>query len=197
MDSLAFPLPQIAHALSQDEGIRLLEFSIYDVRDEACSARRVFRIAPDNLRSWWQSTVESLRPYEEVGLNSPVQLQERTVHLPMVDTKGTSSRDLEQLARFVESECPEVSSINWFSSGRSFHGYGSGLLDEKRWRYFMGTLLLHRPAADGVSVDTRWVGHRLRDGYGCLRLSQNSSTYLQQPEPLGSLHGLGRPVEVV
>jgi hypothetical protein len=197
MRSLLFPLPQFAHALSQDRGIRTLEFSIYDARDEACSARRVFRIAPDNLRSWWQSTVESLRPYEEVGLNSRVQLQERTVHLPMVDTKGVSARDLERLARFIEGECPEVSSIMWLRSGRSFHGYGSGLLDEKRWGYFMGTLLLYRPTADGVSVDTRWVGHRLRDGYGCLRLSQNSSAYVQQPEPLGSPYGLGRSVEVV
>lgn len=197
MRSLIFPFAQMAHALSQDKGIRMLEFSVYDPRDEACSVRRVFRIAPDSLRDWWQSTIESLRPYEEIGLNSRVQLQDRTVHLPMVDTKGTSPFDLQRLAHFILAECSEVSSIKWLSSGRSFHGYGSGLLDETRWRFFMGTLLLYRPTAQGVSVDTRWVGHRLRDGYGCLRLSQNSSAYLQQPEPLGLPHGLDRAVQVV
>lgn len=184
MRSLEFPTAQIGQALAQSEEIKTLEFSVYDSRDLACGRRRIFRVEKSALRDWWTTTTKTLAPHEEVGLNSRVQLDGLTRHLPMVDTKGSEHQGLDELSDFLCRECPEVRSVSWFTSGRSFHGYGSGLLDDERWRYFMGTLLLFRSRESALTVDTRWVGHRLRDGYACLRLTRNTSAYVERPLPL-------------
>lgn len=56
------------------------------------------------------------------------------------------------------------------NSGRSFHYYGFYLLDPEGWRRFMGKCLL----LPGL-VEPRHVGHRLVDGYCCLRLTACSA----------------------
>ncbi|PIR01729.1 MAG: hypothetical protein COY73_03615 [Candidatus Nealsonbacteria bacterium CG_4_10_14_0_8_um_filter_37_14] len=70
-----------------------------------------------------------------------------------------------------------VGKIEWFlkeighqsgailASGRSYHYYGAGLLDEMGWLEFLGKCLL-----SGL-VDERYIGHRLLDHCGILRLS--------------------------
>jgi len=184
MRSLEFPLAQIEHALAQSEVIQTLEFSVYDSRDIAGGRRAIFRVEPAGIRDWWAKTTIALSTHEEIGLNSRVQLRGKTCHLPMVDTKGTEPHGIKELSDYICRECEEVLSMRWFTSGRSFHGYGSGLLDETRWTYFMGTLLLFRYEGVALSVDTRWIGHRLRDGFACLRLTCNSNAYMQLPRKL-------------
>lgn len=186
MSSFEFPTGQIEHILSQSDEIQMLEFSVYDSRDIACGKRAIFHVEPAGVRDWWKQTTSALNTHDEIGLNSRVQLRGMTCHLPMVDTKGTDTCGIEKFSDFICCECREVLSMSWFASGRSFHGYGSGLLDEVRWRYFMGTLLLFRAEGVALAVDTRWVGHRLRDGFACLRLSWNTAAYEQQPKKLGS-----------
>jgi len=196
MHYFEFPTSQVEHALAQSDEIETLEFSVYDSRENDAQ-RRLFRIEPARLHDWWGRTVRSLGPHEEIGLNSRVHLQGMTMHLPMVDTKGANLGALDGLSAFISSECSEVKAMRWFTSGRSFHGYGSGLLSDARWRYFMGTLLLYRhPQAADMTVDTRWVGHRLRDGYACLRLSWNTSAYVEQPRQLAPQHDRARPLEI-
>lgn len=187
MYEAAFPEPQIALARAQSEGVLALEFSVYDVRDSLENRRRVYRVEVDSLRAWWERTTSVLGEFEEIGLNSRVQLAGRAdlVHLPMIDLKGSDRSSLGRLSAFVREQCPEIHAVRWFASGRSFHGYGEALLDEKRWRYFMGSLLLYRQSdLSDLAVDTRWIGHRLRDGYACLRLTRRSQSYAGRPTPL-------------
>jgi len=186
MPSLQYPSAQIELALAQSDRIEMLEFSLYDSRDDVEDRRKVFRIERDELRIWWERAARALGEHEEIGLNSRVQLagESALFHLPMIDLKGSDPRDLDRLWQFIGAECPDVQSMHWFSSGRSFHGYGSGLLDDAQWRHFMGTLLLFRAEGATVGVDTRWVGHRLRGGFACLRLTRNTSAYVKRPAPL-------------
>ena len=191
MHSVDFPSAQIELALNQSNRVAALEFSVYDSRDSAQNSRRVFVVKLQALRTWWDRMAGSLYRHEEIGLNSRIQLADgdELLHLPMVDLRGGDPSTLERVSMFIRAECPEIRAMNWFKSGRSFHGYGVGLLDERRWRYFMGTLLLFREEEATVSVDTRWVGHRLRDGYGCLRLTKNTAVYAEYPSPLGAPEG--------
>ena len=190
MHLVDFPIPQIELAVNQSRRVASLEFSVYDSRDSAQNSRRVFLVKVQSLRAWWDGAAGSLGRHEEIGLNSRVQLADgdELFHLPMVDLKGGDASTLERVSMFIRAECPEIGAMNWFKSGRSFHGYGVGLLDERRWRYFMGTLLLFR-GQEAMGVDTRWVGHRLQDGYGCLRLTKNTAVYAEYPSPLGAPEG--------
>jgi len=82
-----------------------------------------------------------------------------------------------------------LQTLFFFNSGRSLHGYGLRLLTYVEWVSFMGTLLLLNLPNRNQIVDPRWVGHRLRAGYGALRWSFNTSHYLGFPrmvhKPLG------------
>lgn len=84
-----------------------------------------------------------------------------------------------------------VNSLRFFKSGRSLHAYGTGgFMSEERWRKFMAELLIINPvpASDDPDdakldlVDARWVGRRLIQGSGSLRLTAQDDKYLQLPE---------------
>jgi hypothetical protein len=193
-----FPHNQLELVLSMDKNIRTLEFSVYDSRrNSPNSTRKVFRVSVSDLQNWWSKATNGLSQFEEIGLNSRVILlgYDEPLHVPMIDLKGADKRSLLQVGEFIRHECQEIRDIEWFSSGRSFHGYGMKLLDEQRWRYFMGTLLLYRSAGSSVDIDTRWVGHRLRDGYSCLRLTWNSTKYVGEPKRIQETPVLLRHVE--
>lgn len=51
-------------------------------------------------------------------------------------------------------------------SGRSYHFYGFDLLTQKQWWEFMAQCLLLGPL-----TDVRYIGHRLLEGMGILRLT--------------------------
>lgn len=187
MKLLDFPSRHIDLALSLSDRIEMLEFSIYDSRRGSEEhARRVFRTRVADLTKWWSSTVPNLTEYEEIGLNSRVKIlgQKEFFHIPMIDLKGGVRLDLERIEKFLCAECPEVLPLQWFSSGRSFHAYGATLLSNQQWRYFMETLLLYRSQESSIAIDTRWVGHRLRAGYACLRLTMNTAKYVDIPKLL-------------
>lgn len=71
-----------------------------------------------------------------------------------------------------------------FSSGRSYHGYGSRLLSNEEWRMFMYKLLTLPGTAHGLVdsvIDFKWIGHRLIAGHSALRLSAVDRHYLHEP----------------
>lgn len=85
----------------------------------------------------------------------------------------------------------DLSSLRFFHSGRSLHAYGvGGLMSEERWRKFMAELLIINPVPASADpddakldlVDARWVGRRLIQGSGSLRLTAVDEKYLQVPE---------------
>jgi len=52
----------------------------------------------------------------------------------------------------------------------------------EQWRHFMATLLILPPLAGKTPVaDSRWIGHRLMQGSGALRLTKVNERYLAIP----------------
>ncbi len=80
-------------------------------------------------------------------------------HFPMVDMSTSARAHLEKLKLFLDSET--YYGFVWFDSGRSFHGYGSRLVNHDEWISHMGQLLLSNQKDLKPTVDPRWIGHRL------------------------------------
>jgi hypothetical protein len=109
------------------------------------------------------------------------------MHIPMVDFAGeVDAEDGAILANLLAEF--GVPTLELYRSGSSFHGYGTTLLGPDQWARFAATLLLANVPQRRHVVDCRWVGHRLRAGYGALRWSCNTSQYKQFPEHVGRVH---------
>lgn len=123
-------------------------------------------------------------PYDhELALQSNLRLRgQKTAHLVMIDMATTARAHLEKLRTFLGENIYQK--IVWYSSGRSFHGYGAELLSEDNWYKFMGLLLLANQPHLGPTVDPRWIGHRLLAGYAALRWTKNTHQYLRLPSRL-------------
>lgn len=103
-------------------------------------------------------------------------------HLPMVDMSTAAKAHLEKLRTLLGDASFEQ--IQWYESGRSFHGYGGKFFSEREWVQFMGVLLLSNKPRFEPTVDPRWIGHRLLAGYSALRWSKNTPYYLGFPTKL-------------
>lgn len=68
-----------------------------------------------------------------------------------------------------------------YASGRSFHGYVNALTTYTEWVEFLGMMLLLNKLDAPNVTDVRWVGHKLKRGYGTLRLSKNTERHQQLP----------------
>ena len=121
----------------------------------------------------------------ELALHSNVEVVgNESLHLVMVDMSTTARAHLEKLRAFLGDNFYQQ--IAWYSSGRSFHGYGTELLPQQDWYKFMGLLLLANQPHLGATVDPRWIGHRLLAGYAALRWTKNTSHYLGVPSRLSA-----------
>lgn len=126
--------------------------------------------------------ISALRPNQELALHSNVRIKGKNFHIPMIDfsLEGIVNREVfDRMSQYL----PKALMLNMavYSSGRSFHAYSTTLLTPKEWLDFMGRLLLITPRNQPDVVDSRWIGHRLIGGFGSLRWSNNSGTYLGTP----------------
>jgi len=150
------------------------------------------RTVADTRRTWLVSRLEFLNERhihdamnstpagQELAVHSDLRLVDGTaLHLAMVDMSTTSKAHLAKLRAFLDEGSFEK--IAWYSSGRSFHGYGSNLLAMSEWIRFMGLLLLANQPRLEPTVDPRWIGHRLVAGYAALRWTRNTPHYLGIP----------------
>lgn len=103
-------------------------------------------------------------------------------HVPLVDMSTGSRAHLSKLKAFLDVET--FSGFVWFSSGRSFHGYGSKFVTHDAWIRYMGQMLLSNQKDLKATVDPRWIGHRLIAGYSALRWTKNTEHYLRLPSRL-------------
>ena len=110
-----------------------------------------------------KSVIDSLEEDAVIGVFSRFRRESETYHIPLMDFSCVDS-------------CTNLKKVEWFlkeikqqgvilSSGRSYHYYGVNPMNEREWSNFIGDCLLLD------LVDTRYVGHRLKDGCGILRLS--------------------------
>lgn len=160
----------------------LLEFSKYSYHPQEIEDRReVFRLKASCLREV-EEELKGLEKGKEIAFHSRVICAEedKVKHLPLVDFAGSLDKRKVDTFRGVVGE-RIFKNIVFFESGRSYHGYVKRLISVEQWVEFMGTILLANLPDQPEIVDSRWVGHRLRAGYGALRWSCNSEQYLQLP----------------
>lgn len=122
-------------------------------------------------------------PAKEVGIVSKV-IQSATpedLHLGFVDCV---SDNLVDVCAFFDSS-PLLSRYrpyNVYRTDRSYHVYMTeSIFTQAEWLNFMGELLLAEDDSDLAIIDTRWVAHSLRRGYGVLRWTAHNKSFYQKP----------------
>jgi hypothetical protein len=103
------------------------------------------------------------------SFTSRVQLVDGTYrHIPMMNFHPLEQVSLDSITEFVQLSEPAQKGV-LLESGRYFHYYGYSLLDQDEWLQFNARFLMPM-----ILVRSRYIGHRLRDGYSTLRLSNDS-----------------------
>lgn len=116
----------------------------------------------------------------ELAIHSNVSTLLGELHIPMVDLATPDECEISKVVAVLPGELAKR--MEWYKSGRSFHGYGYALVSRLAWEQMMGSLLLaNAPNSDPI-VDPRWIGHRLLAGYAALRLTRNTDHYLAYPK---------------
>jgi hypothetical protein len=186
-------------ALVEHSEIAQLRLSYYAYRPQTVEdSRQVLNISARSFLD--EPTMEALMdrtpPDHELAIHSDVVLADsQRCHLVMIDMSTGAKAHLEKLRAFLIEHVH--SDLVWFSSGRSFHGYGNELLAQQEWVRFMGLLLLANKPKLELTVDPRWIGHRLLAGYSALRWTKNTAHYLVAPtraEPIRTVRGANQEV---
>ena len=109
-----------------------------------------------------------------LGLMSVVKIDDGSFkHIPMIDFSSSGiGHDLEKAKEALKRIGERKGFI--LNSGRGMHYYGAELLSEEKWPKFIGKCLLLNIMETRI-VDHRFMGHRLVDGYGCLRVASHST----------------------
>lgn len=91
-------------------------------------------------------------------------------HIPMINFHPLKDVTLDDIKWFIVLSEPLTSGV-LLESGRYYHYYQVNLLSEEEWIQFNARFLMPM-----ILVRSRYIGHRLRDGYSTLRLT-NDTTY--------------------
>jgi hypothetical protein len=86
-------------------------------------------------------------------------------HIPMMDFALKSPEGREAVVATMKGISPSGGIV--LQTENSYHFYGTELLNPNQWLEFLGKSLLFQ----GV-IDPRYIGHRLKEGFGVLRLSR-------------------------
>jgi hypothetical protein len=180
-DFSAHPLAVVRWLRDQHSQPMLLEFSYYKyVPRIVADERHIFSMPANDLDEVTLSQLLISGPAGyELALHSRVRVANAEWHIPMVDLSTAAGALLGRLRSVLPSDV--FGEMVWFESGRSFHGYGLGLVSAENWRQLLGRLLLANVPSQSPIVDPRWIGHRLIAGYSALRWSRNTSHYIRYP----------------
>jgi hypothetical protein len=179
MDSIIYPEQILATFAETVASSALFEFSKYVYsRKGQTDSRDIIAIAAKNLQECnIQKMRNELYSNQELAFHSKVIIENTIYHLPMIDfiTKDRSQLPITHLEDFASLHSCQLFICE---SGSSFHGYFTTLLDVNSWYSFLGELLLLNITPGKDTVDTRWVGHSLIQGFSSLRLSNNTKKLL-------------------
>lgn len=179
----------IASLVHQNPAISALTFSNYQyIPQSILDERHIFSVSREQFLSTptMENIIAATPVGRELAFHSKVWLNSNVeAHIPMVDMSTTARAQLDKLQALVEHT--GFGQFTWFSSGRSFHGYGGRLLNNEYWIKLMGALLLSNQKGMMPLVDPRWIGHRLLAGYSALRWTKNTSYYVASPAYLPPL----------
>ncbi|WP_442267874.1 primase 1D-like protein [Sulfuriferula multivorans] len=158
----------------------VLNFSKYSYRRRERRDERVSFAVPicEVTPKWLLSQLKGLQPYQELAIESRVQVNGLRRHIPMLDFHGMRKGQLLAIMEVFPDYYAEGMQV--YFSGRSFHAYFPHLLTSRQWVKFMGSALLCNTPSSDV-IDQRWVGHRLIGGYAALRWSNNTPQHSHYP----------------
>ena len=146
-------------------------------------SREICKVKGSELSTkWFLKELSLLKAGEELAWHSSVYRLGARFHIPMVDFQGIYQEN--KFKPLVQNLLKRVKGNAYiFDSGRSSHGYMLSLLTEEEWYFYLGLLLLSNPfsSSEPQIVDSRWVGHSLKQGFSALRWSKNTELYLQVP----------------
>lgn len=184
------PYWSVRASVGQRAEVAGFHFSYYTYRAQSLVDRRTNRavsVSEFNDPDFVQGLLNSCPENQDLAFHGLISMRDGSSgYLPLVDMATPKFSKVERFQEVLKRlDSALGAQLTWFSSGRSFHGYGGALITEREWRKFMGLLLLvNRPSTEPW-VDPRWIGHRLIAGYGALRWSNNSAHYLSEPAALG------------
>ena len=141
-------------------------------------------------RPWLQEQMSSLGNQQELAIHSRVKLTHGKVrHIPIIDFTNVLSADVA-IHRMTYITNMLGVPLNLYRSGNSLHGYYHALISKRDWYDYLGSLLLCNlpdKIAEDV-IDSRWVGHSLRQRYSALRWSKHTDTYKEIPTQVFAEH---------
>ena len=176
----------IRNLVSETSDISFLFFSFYKYIPQSLDDSRItVKVSREEFLDelFMIHLIDAAPNLHELSMHSNVVLEDgETRHIPMIDMSTPARAHLEKLEPYLDEVLKKQ--IHWFSSGRSFHGYGCELLSEEKWRRLMGTLLLSNQKEMKPTVDPRWIGHRLIAGFSALRWTRNTDNYWSAPSSL-------------
>lgn len=180
IDFTLHPLRFVKELRDQVGESAVLNFSRYSYhRRERRDERESFTVQICEVTpQWLRSQLKVLRPYQELAIESRVDVNGLRRHIPMLDFHGMRKGQLLAIMEVLPKGYAE--GIQVYFSGRSFHAYFPQLLTPRKWVKFMGSALLCNTPSSDV-IDQRWVGHRLIGGYAALRWSNNTSHHSHYP----------------
>lgn len=162
----------------------VLEFARYSYIPQHAGTypRELFKIpAAEVTPRWLMNQLAALKPDQELALQSRIYYGQRVRHIGMLDFDGEHEADPRQrLKPFLTTTA--FNRLKIYSSGRSLHGYMPMLMSQDQWVTFLARLLMAADPGKPPLIDTRWIGHRLIEGYAALRWSCNTKQYKQLPE---------------
>lgn len=180
----------IVHKLIELYGNEMIfEFSYYSYkRDTIEDIRSVFTVDAKNVDDDYLVNICKATPLgHNLAFHSTVYFKNGDIkHIPMVDLATRGIGVISKVLNVLPSEL--ASQMVWYESGRSFHGYGTFLIQQDAWVKLMGRFLLVNQPQQHAVVDPRWIGHRLIAGYSALRWTKNTEDYIQVPKLVKNIH---------
>jgi hypothetical protein len=183
---LTHPYWHVRELLEDYDNATSIELSYYEYVPQTVTDVRV-TMTVSRVNFLDPKYIETL--IQECPLNHEVAIHSRVTnafgdvgHIPMVDMSTGARAHLTKIRPFLREA--DFDEFVWFFSGRSFHGYGTGIVSKEEWVRLMGALLLSNQKDLKPTVDPRWIGHRLLAGYSALRWTRNTDSYIGIPTRL-------------
>lgn len=165
------------------------EFSYYSYKKNTIEdVRTTFKVeAKDITDNYLIKICDELPNGHNLAFHSTVYFKNGSVkHIPMVDLATRAVGVISKVLNVLPDEL--ANKMIWYESGRSFHGYGTQLIESDVWINLMGRLLLVNQPQQHPIVDPRWIGHRIIAGYSALRWTKNTDDYIQIPKLVKNIH---------
>ena len=201
-DDKNHPLYFLARLAQRTPAIAAFELISYSIGPDAGYGRSPENFGKDSTRFSVQASdilsegIKIIQGEGAKGLDVVVSSRVQTVvragpgpHLPLIDF--SLDKEIHSINALIADDffcgafqatmgC-HLQDFTYFSSGRSYHGYGSVLMYDVEWTNFMLNLLTLPGYQGEVVPDFRWIGFRLKAGFSALRLSAVNRHYLQLP----------------